>query len=82
MFAWGVSDILARYASVRMGSPSVALVVMGLGIAPPLLVGLFLDSSWSALLGRDFIALAVLSSLLFSVAYVVFYRGLEKGLVS
>jgi len=65
-----------------MGSPSVALVVMGLGIAPPLLAGLLSDSSWSALLGGDFIALAVLSSLLFSVAYVVFYQGLEQGLVS
>ena len=82
MFAWGVADMLARYASVRMGSPSVALLVIGLGIAPPLVAALFRESSWSALLGGDFVVLAVLSSLLFSVGYVSFYRGLELGLVS
>jgi drug/metabolite transporter (DMT)-like permease len=82
MFAWGVGDMLARYASVRMGSPSVALGVMALGIAPPLLAALLRDSPWSALVSGDFAILAVLSAVLFSLAYVVFYRGMERGLVS
>lgn len=82
MFTWGVADMLARYASVRMGSASVALAVQGLGIAPPLLATLFRDTAWSSLLDGEFIVLAVLSSLLFSLGYVVFYRGLERGMVS
>ena len=82
MFAWGVADMLARYASVRMGSTSVALMVLGLGIAPPLLMALSREPSWSALTGGDFVVLATVSSLLFSVGYVAFHRGLERGMVS
>ena len=82
MFAWGVGDMLARYASIRIGSPSVALGVMALGVAPPLLAGLLRDSQWSTLASGDFVTLAVLSSLLFPLAYVVFYRGMERGMVS
>jgi drug/metabolite transporter (DMT)-like permease len=82
MFAWGVGDMLARYAAVRLGSAYVALMVMGLGVAPPLLMELSREPSWSAMVGGDFVVLAVLSGLLFSLGYVVFYQGLERGLVS
>lgn len=82
MFTWGVADMLAKYASVRMGSPSVSLVIQGLGIAPPLLAALFSDSAWSALVSVDFVILAVLTGLLLAVGYSVFYRGLERGMVS
>ena len=82
MFAWGVADMLARYAALRLGSAYVALMVLGLGIAPPLLTGLSRESAWGALTGGDFVTLAVLSSLLFSLGYVVYYRGLGRGLVS
>jgi drug/metabolite transporter (DMT)-like permease len=82
MFAWGVSDMLARYASIRIGSPSVAMAIQGLGIAPPLLVALLRDSPWSAMLDVDYVLLVVVCSMLLSVGYVAFYRGLERGLVS
>jgi drug/metabolite transporter (DMT)-like permease len=83
MFAWGVSDMLARYATLRIGGPSVAMAIQGLGIAPPLLMALLLrDSPWSAILNLDFVVLAIMCSMLLSVGYVAFYRGLERGLVS
>jgi drug/metabolite transporter (DMT)-like permease len=82
MFAWGVSDMLARYASIRLGSPAVAMIVQGLGIAPPLILGISRYPTWGALAQGDFIALVLSASLLFSLAYVIYYRGLERGLVS
>lgn len=82
MFAWGVGDMLGRYAALRLGSQYVALMVLGLGIAPPLLMWLSQGATYSAQTGVDFVALTALSGLLFSLAYVVFYQGLERGLVS
>ena len=82
MFAWGVGDMLGRYAALRLGSQYVALMVLGLGIAPPLLMWLSQGATYDAQTGGDFVALTALSGLLFSLAYVVFYRGLERGLVS
>ena len=82
MFSWGVADMLARYASLRIGSTAVALVVQVLGILPLLAIGLLLNASWSVLLHGDFVAVAGIVALLFSVGYVVFYRGLERGMVS
>ena len=82
MLAWGVADMLGRYASVRVGGPSVALAIQGLGIVPALLGTLLVGSPWSVLANAGYVTLAVLASLLFSVAYLAFYRGLERGLVS
>ncbi len=82
MFAWGTGDILARYAAIRLGSPVVAIVVLGLGIIPPLALGLSRYPGPEAVTGGDFIALAAVSGLLFSLGYVFYYQGLERGLVS
>ena len=82
MFAWGTGDILARYAAIRLGSPIVAIVVLGVGIAPPLAMGLSRYPSPEAIAGSDFILLALTAGLLFSLGYVFFYRGLERGMVS
>ena len=82
MFAWGTGDMLARYAALRLGSPVVALIVLGVGIAPPLALGLSSYPSLEAIAGSDFIFLSVASGLLFSLGYVFFYRGLERGMVS
>ncbi len=82
MFAWGTGDILARYAAIRLGSPVVAIVVLGLGIVPPLAMGLSRYPSLEAVTGGDFLLLATASGLLFPLGYVLFYRGLERGMVS
>ena len=82
MFAWGTSDMLARYAALRLGSPAVALIVLGVGIAPPLVLGLSSYPSLEAIAGSDFIFLSAASGLLFSLGYVLFYRGLERGMVA
>ena len=82
MFAWGTSDMLARYAALRLGSPAVALIVLGLGIVPPLVLGLSRYPSLEAFSGGDFIIMAASSGLLYSLGYVFFYRGLERGMVS
>ena len=82
MFAWGTGDMLARYAAIRLGSPVVAIVVLGVGIAPPLALGLSRYPGLEAVTGSYFIMLAAVSGLLFALGYVFFYQGLERGLVS
>ena len=82
MFAWGTGDMLARYATIRLGGPAVALIVLAVGIAPPLALGLSRYPSLEAVTGASFIALAVVAGLLFSMGYVFFYRGLERGMIS
>lgn len=82
MFAWGTGDMLARYAAIRLGSPAVALTILGLGIAPPLALGLSRYPSLEAVASPEFIALALIAGLLFSLGYLFFYLGLERGMIS
>ena len=82
MFAWGTGDMLARYAAIRLGSPVVAIVILGVGIAPPLALVVTRQPSLEAVTGGDFIALSLVAGLLFSLGYVFFYRGLERGMIS
>ena len=82
MFAWGTGDMLARYAAIRLGSTAVALTILGLGIAPPLALGLSRYPSLGAVASPEFIALAVIAGLLFSMGYLFFYLGLERGMIS
>lgn len=82
MFAWGTGDMLARYAAIRLGSSAVAITILGLGIAPPLALGLSRYPSLEAITGAEFIALALIAGLLFSMGYLFFYLGLERGMIS
>lgn len=81
MVTWGTADMLARYASLRVGGPAVAMITQGLGVIPPLVVGISRYPSLDSLTGGEFILLALASGLLFSSGYAVYYRGLERGLV-
>ena len=82
MFAWGTGDMIARYATIRLGGPAVALIVLAVGIAPPLALGLSGYPSLEDIAGVEFILLATTAGLLFSLGYVFFYQGLERGMVS
>ena len=66
MFAWGVADMLARYAAVRLGAPMVALTIQGIGIAPPLLLGITRYPSLGDLASVDFIVLTFFCGILFT----------------
>ena len=81
MLTWGTADMLARYASLRVGAPAVAMITQGLGVIPPLVVGISQYPSFDSLTGVEFILLALSSSLLFSSGYAIYYRGLERGMV-
>ncbi len=79
---WGVADVFGRSASVRIGSPTVAWAIQVIGVLPALAGGLLGDSQWSAALSVDYALLSLSAAALFSVGYIVFYRGLARGLVS
>ena len=80
--SWGVADVFGRSASMRIGSPTVAWAIQGMGALPALAGALLRESQWSSLAAADYAALAVSAAALFSVGYIVFYRGLARGLVS
>ena len=82
MCAWGTGDMVARYAALRLGSPVVAIFVLGIGIVPPLVLGLPDLPTLEAVTSAGFVMLAVVAGLLFAVGYVVFYQGLQRGKVS
>ena len=79
---WGVADMFGRSASMRVGSPTVAWAIQGMGALPALAGVLVFGSPWGSLATADYAALAVSVAALFSVGYIVFYRGLARGLVS
>ena len=79
---WGVADVFGRSASMRVGSPTVAWAIQGMGALPALAGVLVFGSPWGSLATADYAALAVSVAALFSVGYIVFYRGLARGLVS
>lgn len=79
---WGVADVFGRYASVRLGSPTVAWAIQIIGALPAVAGVLILGSPWASLATVNYAALAVSTAALFSVGYIVFYRGLARGLVS
>ena len=81
MVSWGVSDYLARHAALRLGSPVVAMVVQGLGIAPPVVLAISNHDPWAVIAQWDFLLLAVAAGSLFALAYTTYYRGLERGQV-
>ena len=80
--AWGVADVFGRSASQRVGSPTLAWAIQGMGVLPALAGGLLRGSEWSAVVSVDYGLLALSAAALFSVGYIVFYRGLARGLVS
>ena len=79
---WGVADMFGRSASMRVGSPTVAWAIQGMGALPALAGVLVFGSPWGSLATADYAVLAVSTAALFSVGYIVFYRGLARGLVS
>ncbi|MDE2860131.1 MAG: EamA family transporter [Chloroflexota bacterium] len=79
---WGVGDVFGRSASMRVGSPTMSWAIQGMGVFPALAGFLLFDESWDALATANYAALAVATAVLFSVGYIVFYRGLARGLVS
>ena len=79
---WGVADVFGRSASMRVGSPTVAWAIQGMGALPALAGVLIVGSPWGSLATADYAVLAVSVAALFSVGYIVFYRGLARGLVS
>ncbi|MBI2856405.1 MAG: DMT family transporter [Chloroflexi bacterium] len=81
MFAWGVTDMMARYAAVHLGSAMVALTVQGMGVVPPLLLGISRYPPLDYLAAGDFIVLTFFCGFLFTSGYVVYYQGLLKGQV-
>jgi drug/metabolite transporter (DMT)-like permease len=81
MLTWGTADMLARYASLRVGGPAVAMITLGLGVIPPLVLGVSRYPSFASLTGGECILLVLASGLLFSFGYAIYYRGLERGLV-
>ena len=83
--SWGVADYLGRQLSVRMGSFVAAFYVQSVGILVPALYflgqvtlrGLDTSSDWQALT-----LWGPLLGLLWMLAYIAYYRGLQTGMVS
>ena len=59
----------------------VALTIQGLGIVPPLLLGISRYPPLGDLASGDFIALTFFCGFLFASGYAVYYQGLVKGQV-
>ena len=85
LFSWGVADYLARIYATKVGSLRTAFYIRVISLFPPLLIfpvqaylgQLYQPIDWSGVL-----KLGPILGIVFSLAYVAYYRGLETGTVS
>jgi drug/metabolite transporter (DMT)-like permease len=84
LLMWGLADFLVRVVAVRIGSVSTAFFVQSIGLAVPGagLAILILSSGLGDVTWLTIAWLAPLMALLSSLAYMVYYTGLERGSVS
>ena len=85
LFSWGVADYLARIYATKGGSLRTAFYIRVISLFPPLLIfpvqaylgQLYQPIDWTVVL-----KLGPILGIVFALAYVAYYRGLETGTVS
>lgn len=85
LLSWGVADYLGRQLSIRMGSLVASFYVQSVGILVPVVYFLGEVSLRGVDTSLDWRALATwgpLLGLLWMLAYLAYYRGLQTGMVS
>ena len=84
LLTWGIADFLVRGIALGIGSSSTAFFVQSIGVVVPAtaLGVLFFSSGLGPVAWTNLIWLAPVNALLASLAYVIYYTGLERGSVS